>query len=96
MCSVVRDLQSRNILLLGFVIRYLFIHIILSLQHPIFLSLRHNILLNYIHIPLANIQILLLQGYYECNLISVEDNHISIFLGNQYLLAKAYNPFPLI
>ena len=94
--SVVRDLQSRTILLLGFAIRYLFINIILSLQQPIYLFLLHNLPLNYIYNSLANIQILLLQVYYECNLISVGDSHIRRFLGNQSLLAKVYNPLPLI
>ena len=53
------DLQSRTLLLLGFVIRYLFIHIILSLQPLIFLFRLNNQSQNYIYILLANLQILL-------------------------------------
>ena len=69
---------------------YFFYYI--NIQYPFSFGIVYP--LNYIYILLANIQILLLQGYYECNLIFVEDSRISIFLGNQSLLAKAYNPLP--
>ena len=57
--SVVRDLYSRTLLLLGFSIRYLFIFNLLSLQLLIFLFRLNNQSQNYIYILLANLQILL-------------------------------------
>ncbi len=57
--SVVRDLYSRTLLLLGFSIRYLFIFNLLSLQLLIFLFRLNNQSQNYIYILLANLQFLL-------------------------------------